>query len=120
MRNEPVAVRFVGCGGPEWMLRGVVTGPGADSDILQVQSRQIFLRTVVDVRGVHATTQPPHHVAVAASGRMERSRHSTVRLTLQLEPLAVTPLRRRPLLGRRADATSRRGSGAARSPAGQS
>ncbi|WP_078850066.1 DUF3710 domain-containing protein [Streptomyces sp. NRRL F-5126] len=68
MRNEPVAVRFVGYDGPEWMLRGVVTGPGADSDILQEQSRQIFLRSVVDVRG-----------ATALSNRL---------ITLQWPPLA--------------------------------
>jgi hypothetical protein len=48
--REPVAVRFVGCDGPGWMLRGVLTGTGADSGILQEQTRRIFLGTVVDTR----------------------------------------------------------------------
>nr|WP_168504049.1 DUF3710 domain-containing protein [Streptomyces sp. S1D4-11]QIY92950.1 DUF3710 domain-containing protein [Streptomyces sp. S1D4-11] len=48
--SASVAVRFVGCDGPGWMLRGVLTGPGADSDILQEQVRRIFLGTVVDIR----------------------------------------------------------------------
>ncbi|MFF0090804.1 DUF3710 domain-containing protein [Streptomyces canus] len=39
----PVAVRFVGCDGPGWMLRGVLTGTGAVSDIRQEQMRRIFL-----------------------------------------------------------------------------
>ncbi|MGW4982082.1 DUF3710 domain-containing protein [Streptomyces mirabilis] len=47
--SASVAVRFVGCDGPGWMLRGVLTGPGADSDILQEQLRRIFLGTVVDI-----------------------------------------------------------------------
>lgn len=44
------AVRFVGCDGPGWMLRGVLTGLGADSDIIQEQARRIFVGAVVDIR----------------------------------------------------------------------
>lgn len=48
--QDPVGVRFVGCEGPGWMLRGVLTGVGADSDVMQEQMRQILLGTVVDTR----------------------------------------------------------------------
>jgi hypothetical protein len=54
--EEPVAVRFVGCDGPGWMLRGVLTGVGAHADVLPEQARQAFLRTVVDTR--HTTALP--------------------------------------------------------------
>ncbi|MBN0046818.1 DUF3710 domain-containing protein [Streptomyces actuosus] len=48
--GEPVAVRFVGCAGPGWMLRGVMTGPGADSGLTQEHMRRAFLRPVADIR----------------------------------------------------------------------
>ncbi|MER5908526.1 MULTISPECIES: DUF3710 domain-containing protein [Streptomyces] len=47
---DPVGVRFIGCDGPGWMLRGVLTGLGADSDIIQEQARRIFVGAVVDIR----------------------------------------------------------------------
>ncbi|MFJ9542566.1 DUF3710 domain-containing protein [Streptomyces sp. NPDC101225] len=52
-----VTVRFVGCDGPGWMLRGVMTGSGAGSDVVPEQMRQVFLGTVVDI---HAATPLPH------------------------------------------------------------
>ncbi|MEU4348804.1 DUF3710 domain-containing protein [Streptomyces sp. NPDC023838] len=40
-------VRFLGCDGPGWFLRGVVTGTGAEPESLEQWPYEVFLNTVV-------------------------------------------------------------------------
>ena len=75
------AVRFIGCDGPRWFLRGVLTGPAAADEALDDPLLEVFTGTVV-VRGneAHAPREPlplrlPQEIdpAAQAEGRpMER------------------------------------------------
>jgi hypothetical protein len=53
------AVRFIGCDGPRWFLRGVLTGPAAADEALDDPLLGVFTGTVV-VRGTeaHAPREP--------------------------------------------------------------
>ncbi|WBB58178.1 DUF3710 domain-containing protein [Streptomyces sp. WMMC500] len=42
-------VRFLGCHGPGWLLRGVLRGDAAESDVHHAYVRHLFLETVVDL-----------------------------------------------------------------------
>lgn len=44
-----MSVRFLGCDGPGWMLRGVVTGQGAAPNSREQWPYEVFNRTIVDV-----------------------------------------------------------------------
>ena len=48
------AVRFIGCDGPRWFLRGVLTGPAAADEKLAAPLMGVFTGTVVVVRGNEA------------------------------------------------------------------
>ncbi|MDJ0344345.1 DUF3710 domain-containing protein [Streptomyces sp. H10-C2] len=43
-----MAVRFLGCDGPGWLLRGVVTGEGAAPDSTDQWAFETFMNTIVD------------------------------------------------------------------------
>ncbi|MFI1177691.1 DUF3710 domain-containing protein [Streptomyces melanogenes] len=45
--STSMRVRFLGCDGPGWFLRGVVTGTGAEPESLERWPYEVFLNTVV-------------------------------------------------------------------------
>ncbi len=49
LEQEQQSGRFVGCDGPDWLLRGALTGPSADADLIVEQLRQVFIGSVVDL-----------------------------------------------------------------------
>lgn len=47
--QEQWPLRFVECDGPGWLLRGLVSGPSADADLLVEELRQVFIGSVIDL-----------------------------------------------------------------------
>lgn len=48
--GKTVELKFVGCDGPGWILRGMMSGAGAMSDIIDARIHFLFTHTVVDLR----------------------------------------------------------------------
>lgn len=48
--QEPQVLRFIGCDGPGWILRGIESGIGASSDVIDGRIHFLFTNTVIDMR----------------------------------------------------------------------
>ncbi|MFW6689446.1 DUF3710 domain-containing protein [Streptomyces sp. MAR4 CNX-425] len=54
--QEPQVFRFVGCDGPGWILRGIESGIGVSSDVIDGRIHFFFTNTVVDLRDADYAT----------------------------------------------------------------
>ncbi|WBB63352.1 DUF3710 domain-containing protein [Streptomyces sp. WMMC500] len=54
--QEPQVLRFVGCDGPGWILRGIESGIGASSDVIDGRIHFLFTNTVVNLSDADCVT----------------------------------------------------------------
>ncbi|AZM50198.1 hypothetical protein DMB38_34375 [Streptomyces sp. WAC 06738] len=54
--QEPQVLRFVGCDGPGWILRGIESGVGVSSDVIDGRIHFLFTNTVVNLKDADCVT----------------------------------------------------------------